>query len=493
MFTDEARCTVWERVRQQDLRAFGKILTAALFQTAAQAAGVTVGVNPLNWGNMVWLGILAALHRGKSFADVLVLTFKLLEDLGTWSPMAGSNGRRWQQAKHRKRQKASTSKHDPRGRKGALVSEEAFVEARKRMPWEFWLWVVWLLSEQFQMQHAEYVKWKRFRLMALDGTEIALQHDQRLAHYFGTSRNGRRRRRPQARMVMLAFPLARLPWRYQLAPRSCHEQQLGANLLKHLEPDDLVLMDRGFWSFGLFSMFQKRRAFFAIRLRRGVKMRLVQTLGRGDVVMRWKPAKGSTRRRAWHDPEALPKSLDLRVIHYRIPGFRPSAVVTNVLDPKVVSAEEWVRLATENEAGQTLESGLYHRRWEIETLFCELKVRQGMKHLRSRTPEGIDYEVAGHVLLYLLTRWLIVETAKEHGIEPLRISFTHALRELLDLRQALLTSSPQRVAHTLLPRLRARIAQHLVPLRPGRHYPRPTDYYRKGKYRQAAKVVMNKA
>jgi hypothetical protein len=65
-----------------------------------------------------------------------------------------------------------------------------------------------------------------------------------------------------------------------------------------------------------------------------------------------------------------------------------------------------------------------------------------MKHLRSRTPEGIDYEVAGHVLLYLLTRWLIVDRAKEHGIEPLRISFTHALRELLDLRQALLGRIP---------------------------------------------------
>ena len=114
-----------------------------------------------------------------------------------------------------------------------------------------------------------------------------------------------------------------------------------------------------------------------------------------------------------------------------------------------------------------------------------------MKHLRSRTPEGVHYEVAGHVLLYMLTRWLMVDTAEERELDPLRISFVHAQRELLDLRPALLTSSPQRVARVLLPRLQQRIAEHLVPLRPGRHFPRPADHYKKGKYREAAKQVTN--
>jgi hypothetical protein len=33
------------------------------------------------------------------------------------------------------------------------------------------------------------------------------------------------------------------------------------------------------------------------------------------------------------------------------------------------------------------------------------------RHLRSHTPASIEYEVAGHVVLYLLIRWLIVEAA----------------------------------------------------------------------------------
>ena len=80
MFTDERRCNVWDQIRQRDLRVFGKILTPALMIEAAQATGVKLGNNALNYANLVWLGIAAALHGAKNFADILVLTFKLLED-----------------------------------------------------------------------------------------------------------------------------------------------------------------------------------------------------------------------------------------------------------------------------------------------------------------------------------------------------------------------------------------------------------------------------
>jgi hypothetical protein len=116
---------------------------------------------------------------------------------------------------------------------------------------------------------------------------------------------------------------------------------------------------------------------------------------------------------------------------------------------------------------------LFHRRWEIETSYSELKVAQEMEGpLRSRTPESVVWEIAGHVVLYLLVRWLMVEAAVKHGLDPLRRSFLQALRELKLMRRSLLTSRPQWVSQVLLPRLLDRIAEHQVPSRPGRHYPR---------------------
>ena len=94
-------------------------------------------------------------------------------------------------------------------------------------------------------------------------------------------------------------------------------------------------------------------------------------------------------------------------------------------------------------------------------------------------------------MYYLLTRWLIVLAAERHGLDPLRISFTDAVRELEQMRSSLVTSNLQWVTGTLLPRLLDRIASHLVPLRPGRHYPRTKDA--KPKSRKTKKTSKPKA
>jgi len=163
-------------------------------------------------------------------------------------------------------------------------------------------------------------------------------------------------------------------------------------------------------------------------LKSDVKLSTLERLGQSERLVRWTPkdSRGNWRK------AGLPKSIDLRVVEYRVPGFRPQSIVTNVLSPKKISREDWTRLTTSCEdAHRKLLPGLFHRRWEIETSYSELKVVQGMEgQLRSRTPESIAYEVAGHVVLYLLVRWLIVEAAVKHDLDPLRVSFLHAFREL---------------------------------------------------------------
>jgi hypothetical protein len=472
MSGDNCKASAWDEFRQQDLKVFAKLLRPELLSKAARRAGVPWGRGPLHMANLVWLALASALHTGKNFAAVLGLVLKLLYDAPGWvaSPLAAQQRQGKRRAKRR-------HKHDPRGHDPTQLSEEAFVQARRKLPWTFWTTLILLLTEKFENEHGKYVRWKQFRLLTLDGTTIALDRWRRLTDHFGAARNGRGQPRTQARLVMLQLPLARLPWRYELTPLKDAERTVAARLLTDLRRDDLVLMDRGFWSYGLFWQIQQQQAFFAIRLVANVRLSKVRLLGRDDRLMRWKPAD---RRKKWrHLPEALP----LRVIPYQIHGFRPTAVVTNLLDPKMVTREEWIRLAAVDEVGRVVEPGLYHRRWEIETTFFELKVTQNMEGtLRSRTPEGIRYEVAGHVLLYLLVRWLMVEAAEKAGVEdPLRLSFSGALQELDDMYQTLIAAEAEHVRRVLYPRLLERVASHQVPLRPGRHYPRPRDTKPKAK------------
>lgn len=186
-----------------------------------------------------------------------------------------------------------------------------------------------------------------------------------------------------------------------------------------------------------------------LALKSDVKLTTLKRQGHGQRLVRWTPkdSRGNWRK------AGLPKSIDLRVIEYRVPGFRPQAIVTNVLSSDAISREDWTRLTTScQDAHRKLLPGLFHRRWEIETSYSELKVIQGMEgQLRSRTPQSIAYEIAGHVVLYLLIRWLMVEAAVKHGLAPLRLSFLQAFRELQLMRASLLLASPHWVRTVLLP------------------------------------------
>lgn len=479
MFRDEHRCEVWEAIRQQDIRAFSAKVTPAVLAEVAVRTGVKLFKSPLCLGNLVWLGIASALHVGRDYSSILTMTLQLLEDQqGFYAGKLGKEKRKGQQRQTTRRRR---SKHDPRRDDPTVVSEEAFVKARRRMPLGFWMNLIIVLGEQFQAQHQSLLQFRDLRLLAMDGTCVDMGHWKCLKSHFGTAGNTRGKQHAQARMVMLQFPFVRLPYRYELCPLDQGEVTIARHLAEHLCQNDLVLMDACFWSYGLFWDIENRGAFFAIPLKgKKINWKPVRRLGRQDELMCWAPQDS---RGQWKKEE-LSSSLPLRVITYQVPGFSPQKLVTNLLDAKQIPREDWVRLASDCTAQGRFQPGLCHRRWEIETTFRELKVEQGMNgHLRSRTPASIQFEVAGHVVLYFLIRWLMVEAAVRHGLDPLRLSFKNALRELLAMHTSLILAEGGWIG-ILLGKLLDRIASHHVPYRPGRSYPRlkqSTNHKRKSK------------
>jgi hypothetical protein len=485
MFTDERRYEVWEQIRQHDIRAFCKQVTPAVVAEAAKRSGVALRRSPLCLANLVWLAIAAAMHATEKFAGVLTMTLKILED------QEGFGNTKLGKAKKRGKRKRpkGRSKNDPRRNDPTQVSEEAFVKARQRMPLEFWINLIIVLGEQFEAGRGNFHVFRGFRVMAMDGTRIDLPNYQPLRDHFGTAKNKSGAHNVQARMVMLQFPFTRLPCHYELSPLGTGEVTLALRLTKYLRPNDLVLLDAGYWSYQLLWAIAHQGAFFAIRLRKGVNLKTIKRLQADgkDRLVRWTPkdSRGKWRKLG------LPKSIDMRVIEYRVPGFRQQAIVTSVLSAQKISREDWTRLTTDCEdARRKLLPGLYHRRWEIESTYDELKVVQGLdRHLRSRTVESIQYEIAGHVVFYLLVRWLIVEAAVKHGLDPLRVSFLEALRELKEMQNSLITANLRWATYVLVPRLLHRIASHQVPPRPGRHYARKKKKTKNSKGKSSSNVT----
>jgi len=470
MFKDEIRKEVHDRLREHDLHAFADKLTPRVFLEAARRTKVKIAACPLNLVNLVWLGIAAAWRKTESFVTILTFTLKLLQDHEHFGQSHFAKDLRRKQHKARRRARTGRNKHDPRGSDSTQVSEEAFVKARRHMPLQFWIALILLLAEDFEAAQGERLRYRDFRLLAIDGTTIPLPDSKALRTFYGTANNATDQHVPRARMVLLQSPLTRLPIAYELQPFNVGEVTMARRLVTQLRPDDLLLLDSGYCSYGLLCDIQQQGAFFCIRVQRTLNLRTCQRLqGRCDRLVRWTPKDSRGRWRS----EGCPAALALRLIEYRVPGYRTIKLLTNVLSPRRLSYADFTRLTTNPGVGERLLPGLYHQRWQIETSFDELKNQHGLAGgLRSKTPAGIAYEVAGHVVLYLLVRWLIVEAAVKHELDPLCISFRNALRELRAMWTSLVTSSPHWVEQVLLPRLLERIASHVVPFRPGRSYPR---------------------
>ena len=187
MFKDELRDKVWNEIRQSDLRAFDKLLTPQVFAETARQAGVRIGCSALNLVNLVWLGIATAIQHGATFAFVLTTTLKLWEDQERFRDSSlGQQQKKGRRAKRKGKQKGSRgkrSKHHPHRDDPTQVTEEAFVQARQRMPLAFWMALVTILAQRFQQDHSQHLNFRGFRLLAMDGTTLALPNVQRLREH----------------------------------------------------------------------------------------------------------------------------------------------------------------------------------------------------------------------------------------------------------------------------------------------------------------------
>ena len=154
--------------------------------------------------------------------------------------------------------------------------------------------------------------------------------------------------------------------------------------------------------------------------------------------------------------QALEQAIPVRVIEYALPGV-PDAqpryrLLTTLLDPDAAPALEL--------------AALYHRRWQVEEVFDELKTHllKSRRVLRSKTADLVRQEFCGWVLAHYAVRWLLHEGATRHRIPHAELSFA-AHVQLMRRQQAPSGASrlPPSAAQTATPPLRARAPRRRKP------------------------------
>ena len=349
---------------------------------------------------------------------------------------------------------------------GQCPSSGVLAKARRRLPMDLWQTIWEFLTAKVAQLSEPFARWLGHRVILVDGTCVSMPAKPGLFDEFGSSTGrGGKRHYPLARMVMVALGNTMAILDYAVGRYDQSEQSLLRPLLKRLRKGDLLLADRAFAGANLYAEYQAAGLEFLTRVHQRLKvsrLRPLEGYAPNDFVTDLAIAKSHRKK----DP-TLPKTVRVRLIQatLRIRGQRQVTwFVTSLLDGAAYPADQVV--------------GLYARRWRIETLFLQWKVRLSADVLRSKTAAGVKKELCARMVAMNVVRAILLEAAAKHGQDPMALSFVHALRAILAF-SPILATAPLWKLPTIYQAMLHEIASHRVPHRPGRLEPRAVRRERK--------------
>lgn len=309
----------------------------------------------------------------------------------------------------------------------SLPSDPSLYRARARLGWRPLRWLrhrlVRFLAEPQQDCDAFY---QGHRLLAIDGTILTVADTQANDRCFGRSRNQHRHSGyPLARVVALAelATHALIRWVTRTYRRS--EQNLAMRLLPHVPPGALLLADRGFHCYDWWHLANQRHFELLLRVKKGPKF-LAETRCSDGSVLSWvSPRRGKNKKQ---------RQIRVRVIAYEWTDEKgkvhTSRLLTSLLDCQLHPARTLVNL--------------YHRRWEQEGIFREIKSQLTSRttQIRAEEPLRVLQEIEGLLMGHYVLRWVMLQAAREKGIPAVEVSFRGAVR-IVQLRLRSMPKKPQ--------------------------------------------------
>ena len=247
------------------------------------------------------------------------------------------------------------------------------------------------------------------RVVAIDGSSLSVPDEEANRRHFGLPGASRGQAGyPKLRLSVLMELGTRAPLAWCGGPWSESEMEQAERLVPHLEPGMLMLADRYYGGFPLWSQAQDRGADLLWRVKSNQAFPVRGSFPDGS----WSSVINGSGR----DRRRLRGRRAVRVVRYQMPGSEePFTLITTLLDPEQAPAAEL--------------AALYHERREIETAYDEVKTHMlgPGALLRSKTPELVLQELDGLMLAHYAVRCLIHEAAASAGQDPDRLSFLHAV------------------------------------------------------------------
>jgi hypothetical protein len=304
-------------------------------------------------------------------------------------------------------------------------------------------------------------RWRGLRLVATDSTTLRVPAWLENQEEFGVQQDSSGQPYVLARALGLLATTSRLMLKSVVGRFDDAERALLVTLLPSLEPDDLLIMDRGFPALWLFAWLQQCGRSFLARMD-GTQWPAVEAFLRSDrqEMLLTLPISTKARRKARAAGVELGETaLTLRLIKVVLPHGRIEVLATSLTDTEAFPAAEF--------------GSLYHARWNIEEAFKLLKHRLYLEQFSGELPESIRQDFHAKVFTANLAEALAreaYETLPEHKAARYYPNVTYILNSL---GKYLFGWFVQHAPAELIRSLITLYANTLELQRPGRTSPRP--------------------
>ena len=299
------------------------------------------------------------------------------------------------------------------------VAASAFCNARKKLDAAIFKTLNARIIAVYE-QTLETYHWLGRRLFAVDGTKINLPRPLRHANYALPSDKAHY---PQGLVSCLYQLKSQIPHDFDLSSHMS-ERRMARSHLKTLRAGDVVVYDRGYFSYAMLYGHQRQGVDVIFRLARRAG-KLIDAFMDGSeieaiVAIEVAPARRPAIRQ--EHPDIVFRPLFLRLIKYVIDG-KTYTLGTTLLDGNVYPKAAF--------------PDLYHARWGIEELYKVSKQLIGVDDFHAQTERGVKQELFAHFVLLTLNRILANHT--EAGLNATRKLQADAPRFQVNIKNALVT------------------------------------------------------
>jgi hypothetical protein len=361
----------------------------------------------------------------------------------------------------------------------ATFSKSAFVQARKKIQPEVFKHLNQRIVEEFYTDNSGVSKqFGDLRILAMDGSRLTLPFTKELENIYGQTKNQTNTHIVQARACVLYDLLNKICINGVLSSIDIDERTQAKQLLEHCQPNDLIIYDRGYPSFGLMYEHNQKNLHFLIRMPLDFSQVVKDFVssGKNSQIVEIKPGQ---KKSFENKPYNKSTTLNIRLVRIVLHSGAIEVLATSLLDSK--------------NYGNDIFKELYFQRWKIETYYDELKNKLKIEEFSGYSNQSILQDF--YSTLFVSNIQTLIENEineeVEKKIETKKIKYQYKINTSLSygfMKDRILELFfTKKDMNEIINELKELFKNHLIPVRPNRSFERKI-----GKYRTRIKPLVTK-